>query len=177
MLKKFYLCVGDIFLSLIFLGGIIFLDDVIDFMIKKNLSISCAESCTGGLLSAKFISYAGISKIFYEGIVAYNNNAKIKRLSVDESKLEIYGAVSTEIAIEMLKNLGTDICISTTGVAGPNQDDFKNPVGLVYIGLKVKNDIIDVKKCNFSGTRLEIQNKTVDMALNFLREKLFSIKI
>lgn len=165
------------FLSLIFFGGIIFLDDVINFMLKKNLSVSCAESCTGGLLSAKFISYPGISKIFYEGIVAYSNNAKIKRLSVDESKLKIYGAVSKEIAIEMLKNLETDICISTTGVAGPNKDDFDNPVGLVYIGLKIKNDIIDVKKCNFSGTRSEIQNKTVDTALNFLREKLFSVKI
>ena len=169
--------IGDIFFSLVFFWSDYILDNVIDFMIKKNLSVSCAESCTGGLLSAKFISYAGISKIFYEGIVAYNNNAKIKRLSVDESKLKIYGAVSEEIAIEMLKNLETDICISTTGVAGPNQDDFKNPVGLVYIGLKIKNDIIDVKECNFSGTRLEIQNKTVDMALNFLREKLFSIKI
>lgn len=153
------------------------MDDVIDFMLKKNLSVSCAESCTGGLLSAKFISYPGISKIFYEGIVAYSNNAKIKRLSVDESKLKIYGAVSKEIAIEMLKSLETDICISTTGVAGPNKDDFDNPVGLVYIGLKTKNDIIDVKKCNFSGARSEIQNKTVDTALNFLREKLFSIKI
>ena len=165
------------FLSLIFFGGIIFLDNVINFMLKKNLSVSCAESCTGGLLSAKFISYTGISKIFYEGIVAYNNNSKIKRLSVDESKLKIYGAVSKEIAIEMLKNLETDICISTTGVAGPNKDDFDNPVGLVYIGLKIKNDIIDVKKCSFSGTRSEIQNKVVDMALNFLRERLFSIKI
>lgn len=148
---------------------------IINFIIEKNLSVSCAESCTGGLLAAEFISYAGVSKIFYEGIVAYSNLAKIKRLHVDKEKLKIYGAVSKEIAIEMLKTLETDICISTTGVAGPNKDDFNNPVGLVYIGLKIKNDL-SVEKFNFSGTRVEIQRQAVTGAFNFLNKKLLAYK-
>lgn len=149
--------------------------DIISFIIEKNLSISCAESCTGGLLAAEFISHAGISKIFHECIVAYSNLAKIERLHVDKKKLKVYGAVSKEIAIEMLKTLETDICISTTGVAGPNKDDFNNPVGLVYIGLKIKNNL-SVEKFNFSGTRDEIQKQAVVGAFNFLNKKLLDCK-
>ena len=146
--------------------------DLINFMIEKNLSLSCAESCTGGLLAAEFIKFSGASKFFYEGIIAYSNKAKIKRLGVDENILNKFGAVSKEVAIEMLKNLETDICISSTGVAGPNKDDFNNKVGLVYIGLRIKNKIF-VDEFNFSGTRSEIRIKAVNGALNMLRNKLY----
>lgn len=144
----------------------------IDFMLENNLSISCAESCSGGLLAAKFIDYPGISKIFYEGIVSYSNDSKISRLRVREDSLKKYGAVSSEIALEMVDGLSSDICISTTGIAGPNSDNSQKPVGLVYIGLKILGKKY-VKKFNFSGNRNGIRKKTVDEALKFLDEKLF----
>lgn len=143
----------------------------IDFMMENNLSFSCAESCTGGLLAAKFIERPGISKIFYEGIVAYDNDAKIKRLGVNPESLKNFGAVSEQVALEMLDGLQTDVCISTTGIAGPKSDDSQKPVGLVYIGLKIKNEKY-VRKFNFSGNRSQIRNQTVDAALKFLNEKL-----
>ena len=144
---------------------------VINFILENNLSLSCAESCSGGLLAAKFIDYPGISKIFYEGIVAYSNESKIKRLGVKEESLKKFGAVSEQVALEMLEGLKTDICISTTGIAGPNSDSSKKTVGLVYIGLKIKNEKY-VQKFNFSGDRMQIRNQTVDAALKFLDKKL-----
>lgn len=144
---------------------------LIDFMIKNNLSLSCAESCTGGLLSAKFVDFAGISKIFFEGIVAYSNTAKVKRLGVSEETLKKFGAVSEQTALEMLNGLETDVRISTTGIAGPASDNSQKPVGLVYIGLKINNRFY-VQKYNFSGNRESIRNQTVNAALDFLCEKL-----
>ena len=140
-------------------------------MLENNLSFSCAESCSGGLLAAKFIDYPGISKIFYEGIVCYSNDSKIKRLGVRRETLKKYGAVSSQVAFEMVNGLQTDICISTTGIAGPKSDDSQKPVGLVYIGLKIGAEKY-VQKFNFTGSRNEIRNKTVETALKFLDEKL-----
>ena len=145
--------------------------ELINFIIEKNLSLSCAESCTGGLLTAEFVKFSGASKFFYEGIIAYSNKAKIKRLGVNKNILKKFGAVSKEVAIEMLKNLETDICISSTGVAGPNKDDFNNKVGLVYIGLKIKDEIF-VNEYNFSGSRSEIQIQAVNSALDMLKNRL-----
>lgn len=144
---------------------------VINFMLENNLSLSCAESCSGGLLSAKFIDFAGASKIFYEGIISYSNYSKIKRLGVRGETLKKFGAVSKEVALEMLNSFQTDICISTTGIAGPKSDNSEKPVGLVYIGLKIKNKTF-VREFNFSGERQKVRNQTVNAALDFLEEKL-----
>ena len=148
--------------------------DVIAFLLKNNLTISCAESCTGGLLSARFVAHSGISKIFHEGIIAYSNSAKINRLGVDKKTLENFGAVSSQTSLEMLKNFKTDVAISTTGFAEANPDDLNQPAGLVYIGLKIKNNYF-VKKFNFTGSRLEIQRQAVDSALDFLSSKLIDL--
>ena len=86
---------------------------------EKPLTISTAESCTGGMIASKLIEVPGISKNFIESIVSYSNEAKIKRLKVKKETLEKYGAVSEEVAREMLAGLNTDIGISTTGIAGP----------------------------------------------------------
>lgn len=148
---------------------------VAQMLIKKNLSLSAAESCTGGLLSGRLINYPGISKVFMDGCVTYSNEAKIKRLGVKKETLEIYGAVSKNTAIEMAEGVartsGTDIGISTTGIAGPSGGTDEKPVGLVYIGLYIKGQTY-VKKLTFPGDRQSIRQRTVTSSLDFLRRNL-----
>lgn len=115
------------------------LEDVLGAMlIEKKLTIATAESCTGGLLSGRLINYPGISEVFMEGAVTYSNEAKMNRLGVKKETLESYGAVSSETAAEMAKGIaktaGTNIGVSTTGVAGPGGGTKEKPVGLVYVG-------------------------------------------
>ena len=113
---------------------------VISRLIKKNISISVAESCSGGLISNTLVKHDGVSKIFSLGLVCYSNLSKIKYLSVSKNTLDKFGSVSSNIAAEMLNNLynkeKTKITVSTTGIAGPKGGTKKKPVGLVYIGIK-----------------------------------------
>ena len=110
-----------------------------EILLKRNLTISTAESCTGGFLAGTLINYPGISSAFLEGVVTYTNEAKMKRIGVKAETLEKYGAVSHETAGEMARGVaftsGTDIGISTTGIAGPGGGTEEKPVGLVYIGI------------------------------------------
>ncbi len=144
---------------------------IINKLIKNNISISVAESCTGGLISNTISKYSGVSKIFSFGLVCYSNEAKIKYLSISKKKLDTYGAVSSNIAEEMINNLyfkeRSKISISTTGIAGPKGGTQKKPVGLVYIGIKFKNKNFIFKK-NFKGSRLSIQKNT----RNFVFKKI-----
>lgn len=145
----------------------------------KKLTVSTAESCTGGMVASKLISYPGISEVFKEGAVTYSNEAKIKRLGVDEKTLEKFGAVSYEIALEMVqgivKEAGTDVGISTTGIAGPGGGSDEKPVGLVYIGIKVKDKTI-VKKFEFKGNRENVRSKAAFSALEMVKKEIESIK-
>ena len=138
-------------------------------LVKKKLKISTAESCTGGLVAYSIIKNSGVSKIFTGSIICYSNNAKIKYLSVSKKTLSKYGAVSRNVANEMIdglyKNEKTQICVSTTGVAGPNGGTKEKPVGLVYVGIKIKKKKYIFKK-NYKGTRLQIQNKTKNFIFN-----------
>jgi PncC family amidohydrolase len=144
-------------------------------LINKDLSISTAESCTGGLLSGKLINYPGISSVFIEGAVTYSNEAKMNRLGVKKETLEKYGAVSAETACEMaigiVKVSGSDIGISITGIAGPSGGTTEKPVGLIYIGLHI-NGKVKVQQYNFSGERQTIRDKTVTAALKLLKKEL-----
>ncbi len=139
------------------------ISNIIIRLIKKNISISVAESCTGGLISYTLTKHSGISKIFSGGIICYSNKAKMKYLSVSKKTLSKHGAVSSYVAKEMINNLykneKTKICICTTGVAGPNGGTKNKPVGLVYIGIKYKNNNHIFKKF-YKGSRLIIQRKT-----------------
>lgn len=148
---------------------------VAQMLIEKKLSLSTAESCTGGLLSGRLINYPGISEIFMDGCVTYSNEAKMKRLGVKKETLETYGAVSENTAIEMAEGVartsGTDIGISITGIAGPDGGTDEKPVGLVYIGLYIKGNTY-VKKLNLPGDRRSVRERTVTSALDFLRRKL-----
>ena len=131
---------------------------------EKPLTISTAESCTGGMIASKLIEVPGISENFIEGIVSYSNEAKIKRLKVKKETLEKYGAVSEEVAREMLAGLNTDIGISTTGIAGPGGGTKNKPVGLVYIGIKVKDEV-KVFKRELKGDRNKIRQRAMMHAL------------
>lgn len=106
-------------------------------LIDKNISVSCAESCTGGLFAQTLTEVSGISAVFDRGIVTYSNRAKIEELGVRAETLEKFGAVSEETAIEMAEGLkrkvGSRLCISVTGIAGPEGGTEEKPVGLVYI--------------------------------------------
>ena len=142
---------------------------IITKLIKKNISISVAESCTGGLISHFITKNSGVSKIFSGGIICYSNHSKIKYLSVSRRTLSRYGAVSSNVAQEMIdglfKNEKTKICISTTGVAGPNGGSKNKPVGLVYIGIKYNKNNFIYKKY-FKGARIDIQRKTNKFIFN-----------
>ena len=131
---------------------------------EKPLTISTAESCTGGMIASKLIEVPGISKNFIESIVSYSNEAKIKRLKVKKETLEKYGAVSEEVAREMLAGLKTDVGISTTGIAGPDGGTKDKPVGLVYIGIKVKDEV-KVFRRELKGDRNKIRQRAMMHAL------------
>ena len=142
---------------------------------EKPLTISTAESGTGGMIASKLIEVPGISKNFIESIVSYSNEAKIKRLKVKKETLEKYGAVSEEVAREMLAGLKTDIGISTTGIAGPDGGTKNKPVGLVYIGIKVKDEV-KVFKRELKGDRNKIRQRAMMHALYNLL-KILSKKV
>lgn len=152
------------------------LEEIIgNLLINKKLTISTAESCTGGMLAARLINYPGISAAFMDGAVTYSNEAKMKRLGVKEETLEKYGAVSKETAMEMAQGIartsGTDIGISTTGIAGPGGGTLEKPVGLVYVGLYINGRTI-FKELNCPGDRQMVRNRTVMSALDMLRREL-----
>ena len=106
-------------------------------LIDGNISISCAESCTGGLFAEMLTKTPGISKVFDRGIVTYSNRAKIDELGVKPETLEKYGAVSAETAVEMARGLkaktGSRMCVSITGIAGPEGGTEEKPVGMFCV--------------------------------------------
>ncbi|MDV4152681.1 competence/damage-inducible protein A [Clostridium sp. AL.422] len=148
---------------------------VSELLCQKNLSVATAESCTGGMIASTLISYPGISKVFKEGAVTYSNEAKIKRLGVNEETINKFGAVSEETAKEMVEGVArvanTDIGISSTGIAGPEGGSKEKPVGLVYIGIYIKGKTV-VEKFNLTGDRESIRRKATMNALNILRKEL-----
>ena len=134
-------------------------------LIKKKLTISVAESCTGGLLAHNLTKLANSSKYFQMGLTTYSNQAKIKILKVNNNIIKKYGAVSYQCCKAMVRNLSkiskSKINISITGIAGPGGATKNKPVGLVYIGIK-KGRTLLVKENRFkSNNRNSIQKSTV----------------
>ena len=120
------------------------LDVVGKLLIEKNITISCAESCTGGGFAKALTDVPGISKVFDRGLVTYTWRAKEEELGVSHSTLEKHTAESEEVAFEMAdglhKKTGSDLCIAITGVAGPDDIDEARPAGLAYIGICYKGE-------------------------------------
>ena len=144
---------------------------ILNKLIVKNISVSTAESCTGGLLAYNFVKNSDSSKVFKGGYITYSNEMKIKELNVKKVSLKKNGAVSYQVAEEMIEGLykknKTKICISTTGIAGPSGSTKNKPVGLIYIGIRINKKNIIIKK-NFKGTRIQIQKKCVNFILKYL---------
>ena len=141
-------------------------------LIQKKLTISFAESCTGGMLSSTITSISGSSKIFNIGLVTYSNKAKIDILKVPKKIISKYGAVSNECCLSMVKKISkiskANISVSITGVAGPNGGTKLRPVGLVYIGIKKGNKIIVQKSLFKNKNRISIQKATTTKVLKTL---------
>ena len=141
-------------------------------LIKKKITISVVESCTGGLLSSKLTNLSGSSKYFKLGLITYSNNAKINILKVKKNIIDNHGAVSQECCKSMVENLSklskSKINISITGVAGPEGGTKYKPVGLVFIGIKKGNKILIIKNLFGKKKRSIIQNNTVEKCINLL---------
>ncbi len=146
-----------------------------ELLIRSNITISVAESCTGGLIASELTSVPGISKVFNRGVVSYSNESKIEFLNVNPSTLQKFGAVSQETAIEMANGIrrlsNTNLGVGVTGIAGPEGGTKEKPVGLVYIALAHANDTI-CKELKLWGDRSEIRYasllNTLDLIRNFI---------
>lgn len=148
---------------------------VADLLCRKKATLSVAESITGGLLASTIVTVPGASEFFVEGFVTYSNKAKTGRLDVDPQIIKNYGAVSSEVCVQMVtgaaSKAGADYALSTTGIAGPGGSTPGKDVGLCYIGLHSPEGN-SYNKYQFSGSRDAVRRKAVISALDLLRLKL-----
>lgn len=139
---------------------------------NRNLTLSTAESCTGGAIAARIVNVPGASDVFLQGMVTYSNEAKKRTLGVSEDTLRLYGAVSGECAKEMAEGgcsfSGTDVCLSVTGIAGPGGGTLEKPVGTVFMGCCVKGKTT-VREYHFTGNRARVREQIAAHGLAFLR--------
>ena len=139
-------------------------------LIKRNLRIALAESCTGGLVCEQLTNIPGSSIWFDRGFITYSNESKIELLKVKETTLTEFGAVSKEIASEMA--LGTldashaDIALSITGIAGPSGGSIDKPVGTVFFAIAYRNKVVFNASKIFPGSRENIRESSCLFALN-----------
>ena len=150
---------------------------VVTLLRETNMTLSTAESCTGGAIAARIVNVPGASDVFMEGMVTYSNGAKKRTLGVTEDTLRDFGAVSEQCAKEMAEggclHAGTDACVSVTGIAGPGGGTKEKPVGTVFMGCSVRGRT-SVRECHFTGNRAEVREQTVAHGLAFLRECILS---
>ena len=150
---------------------------LVETLKNKSLTITTAESCTGGMVASAIVNISGASDIFKEGYITYSNEAKERILGVKHETLEKYKAVSAETAAQMAEGAvrisKADISVSVTGVAGPSKEDDK-PVGLVYIGCCYKGET-HVKECDLSGDRHTIRCQSTKEALKFVLDIIYYI--
>lgn len=141
-------------------------------LIDKKLTLSLAESATGGALAARITSQAGSSAYFLGSIVAYANQVKIKCLGVSESTLANHGAVSGEVVAEMAlgaqKAMGSDYAVAISGIAGPDGGSLKKPVGTHWAAIVFRNEEPLVWSFHVAGDRHEVIQKTVDILIERL---------
>ena len=153
------------------------IEEIVEFLIDKKLTITTAESCTGGLIASAIVDIPGVSEIFHEGYVTYSNEAKERLVRVSHQTLEQFGAVSEQTAREMAEGAAraakAEAALSATGIAGPGGGTAEKPVGLVYIGCYL-NGKTTVKECRFTGNRMENRLHTVETALEMLKERLLT---
>lgn len=150
-------------------------EQVVRLLKERNLTITAAESCTGGLIAGTLVNVAGASDVFGEAYVTYSNEAKQRLVGVRAETLEQFGAVSEETAYEMAagaaRAAGADVGLSSTGIAGPGGGTPEKPVGLVYIGCCVRGEV-QVRRLNLHGDREQNRMDTVKAALELAAEML-----
>lgn len=150
-------------------------EEIGELLKAKNLSLSTAESCTGGGIAALITSVPGSSEYFNGGVVAYSNEVKMALLHVSAETLAKYGAVSRETVMEMakgaMKTLKTDCAVATSGIAGPGGGTPEKPVGTVWIAAAYKNEIVTMKQEGDCGRTGNVQ-KAIQNALLMLFDKL-----
>lgn len=138
---------------------------------KNNMTVSTAESVTGGMIGEWIVSIPGASDVYEEGFITYSDFAKIKNLLVYPETIESYGVVSKAVAKEMATGLyyetGSDYSIATTGVAGPGKDEDGNKPGTVYIAVASRQHVL-VRKYNFKGDRNNVRRKASKAAFKML---------
>jgi nicotinamide-nucleotide amidase len=139
-----------------------------DLLISKGLTISVAESCTGGSLSSSLTSISGASSYFNCGFITYSNQSKIDMLGVSPESIEMYGAVSEKVAHEMVTGAGqrshSNLAVSITGIAGPSGGSASKPVGMVCLGFFFDGNVTTTTQF-FSGSRSDIVSQSVTFAL------------
>ena len=150
-------------------------ETVVRLLTKYGLTVTTAESCTGGMVAAKIINVPGASDVFDQGYITYSNKSKRKILDVSKATLKKYGAVSEQTAREMALGgvlaADADACVAVTGLAGPDGGTEEKPVGLVYVSCCMKDEVI-VEECHFQGTRQEIREHAAVTALDLLRRMI-----
>jgi PncC family amidohydrolase len=147
-------------------------------LLRKGLTLSVCESCTGGMLASSITGIPGSSRYFIGGIIAYSDDIKRMVVGVRAATLKRFGAVSKEVAQEMARGarylMASDLCIAITGIAGPGGGTVQKPVGLVYIAVAVKKRVT-VRRFFFKGGRHKIRKAAVNEALNLLNKTVQEI--
>ena len=150
------------------------MEELVDLLRRKNMTISMAESCTGGLLAACIVSVPDASKVFNQSFVTYTEEAKMKYAHVKKETIQKYGVVSEEVAYEMAvgvkKESNSNVGIGITGYAGPSGDN----VGLVCFGLAINNEAYAYEMW-FKGSRNDIRAEAVEFIVRKAIEKLKEI--
>ena len=147
--------------------------------LEKKLTVTTAESCTGGMIASSIVSISGSSAIFKSSVITYSNDMKSKILNIPLKLINENGAVSKIIAYTMAYNvldlMNSDISIAVTGIAGPGGGSKNKPVGLVYIGIGTKQNIV-TKRYLFKGNRLKIRQETTLEALKLSNKIIKTFK-
>lgn len=155
-------------------------EKVVQMLLKKNLVMACAESCTGGLIAKRITDVSGSSAIFNCGIVSYSNEIKEKVLNVKSETLMEFGAVSEQTVREMATGVldisGADVAVSVSGIAGPNSDNTNKPVGLIYLAVSNGKNTV-VKRLNNQFTtdirnsnRISASDEALKMIIEMIGE-------
>jgi PncC family amidohydrolase len=146
-------------------------------LVRRSLSVACAESCTGGIIASAITSIPGASMAFKGGVIAYSNDAKIALLNVHEKTIEKHGAVSPETVIEMAegvkKILHADVSVAVSGIAGPEGGTPEKPVGTVWFGFVGRTP--NAERQVFPGDRHAIQKAAAAYAIRSLNEAIESL--
>lgn len=152
-------------------------EQVFQLLKEHGITLSTAESATGGMIAATLVNVPGISEFFQEGYITYSNDAKVKMIGVERCLIDTYGVVSCEVAENMAlcaaRTAGTDAALSVTGIAGPDGGTKNCPVGTVYIGCFLKEKVI-AEHHLFRGDRQEVRQAATMAALELLVRRILS---